>query len=394
MKEDQTINKAYNIAVSNLEECLIDGNIIAGPKHYSQHWARDALFATFGLIARKDERAKQNIELFLDYTKDGQVPLRVGDPKGHQIAVKVIKHALGFETKKPKNIENKPTYASDAVGSVTVDQNSLAVIAAHDYWQTTQDHNFRESHLDRLINLVEWNLDQGLDYAMIQPPHSDWVDSLAKRGKVLYTNALHFHSLNCLTKLIDFTGNGGKYEIASDCLKGEINKDFWNRNFYTDWIDTNGKRNGGFDTAGNMLAIVYGLADEKRVNQILDYMTESTDILNYVPCLSNDIDLPKNLVAWHLKPIGLRDYHIRMPWSWLSPVAAVAMQQASRDEPAKEIINSMGDKIIEHNDVYEVYERDGTPLNRSFYKSEQPFAWASGLFIWACHEIYPNKFSS
>ncbi len=39
--------------------------------------------------------------------------------------------------------------------------------------------------------------------------------------------------------------------------------------------------------------------------------------------------------------------------------------------------------IVKYNGVYEVYEKDGTPLKRIFYRSEHPFAWSAGLFLYA-----------
>jgi hypothetical protein len=43
--------------------------------------------------------------------------------------------------------------------------------------------------------------------------------------------------------------------------------------------------------------------------------------------------------------------------------------------------------ILENKGVYEVYDKTGKPVKRIIYKSEYPFAWSSGLLIYAAKEI-------
>ena len=41
--------------------------------------------------------------------------------------------------------------------------------------------------------------------------------------------------------------------------------------------------------------------------------------------------------------------------------------------------------------VYEVYEESGVPVKRFLYKSEYPFAWSAGMYVYAYNKIIKKK---
>jgi hypothetical protein len=50
---------------------------------------------------------------------------------------------------------------------------------------------------------------------------------------------------------------------------------------------------------------------------------------------------------------------------------------------ARMVLNDIAKKVIEYNGICEIYEKNGSPVQRRFYRSEGPFAWSAGLYLWA-----------
>ncbi len=84
--------------------------------------------------------------------------------------------------------------------------------------------------------------------------------------------------------------------------------------------------------------------------------------------------------------LGFADYHSGMLWPWISCFYAVALQKYDKKEAVK-TLEKISSKIIEYQNCYEVYEQNGKPVKRWFYKSEKPFAWFAGSFIYAFHAV-------
>ena len=85
--------------------------------------------------------------------------------------------------------------------------------------------------------------------------------------------------------------------------------------------------------------------------------------------------------------IRLQDYHNGLKWLWVGCLDAVAKSRNGQQDRAVEALTRIAAKIVEYDGVFEVYEKDGPPLQRFFYRSEKLFAWSSGLFVWACHQV-------
>ena len=53
---------------------------------------------------------------------------------------------------------------------------------------------------------------------------------------------------------------------------------------------------------------------------------------------------------------------------------------------AEELLNKISNKIVEYENVYEVYYKE-KPVNKLLFKSEAPFAWSAGLFVFAYNHL-------
>jgi glycogen debranching enzyme len=80
--------------------------------------------------------------------------------------------------------------------------------------------------------------------------------------------------------------------------------------------------------------------------------------------------------------IGMGDYHNGLIWLQPGMLYAGALYKEGYRAKAKMTLDKIARKIIESGGAHEVYETNGTPVNRLVYRSEHPFAWSAGLFIW------------
>lgn len=82
--------------------------------------------------------------------------------------------------------------------------------------------------------------------------------------------------------------------------------------------------------------------------------------------------------------LGLADYHNR-GCLWLQPgiLYALCLKKTGKKQMAQTMLASISRKIVEHHGVFEIYEKDGHPVKRFFYRAEFPFAWSAGLYLYA-----------
>lgn len=138
---------------------------------------------------------------------------------------------------------------------------------------------------------------------------ADWADLLANRFNVLFTNVLYWQSLKCMASMAKALGkDASKYEAKAgevgeimnmlfflpedmalrneykrklgemngewDKVYSQMDTIWWYRPYYMPYVEWRVKGQDRLDTLGNMLCIVYGLADKERANGILTYINE------------------------------------------------------------------------------------------------------------------------
>lgn len=369
---------AYEKAVVTLRDRYDPLGILAGKDHFSDLWARDFCFAGLGALALGDHHAVQRgIETLIAFMKDdGQIPLRVGQKHF------LLKY-MGFHAKVPQ-----ARYIDDKGHSVAVDNNSLFVILAERYISQTGNLDFLHRHYQSIKRAMMWNFTQDSDYDLLMEEgyFAGWADSLKKEGKVLYTNVLHcqaVHAFSRLCKQVSSEDESHFNQVARD-ISDRIQTTFWNGTYFIDWV-TASHRQESFSSEGNVLAIIFGVATQDQSRKIQNYMTES----RLTDGFSTTTRHPKYAtrhIYWPFLLINMGDYHNGMEWLWVGCADVVAKWRSGLHPEALEHLTKISHKIIEHGGVFEVYA-NGAPVRRLFYKSEEWFAWSSGMFVWACHEL-------
>jgi glycogen debranching enzyme len=365
-------NTAEDVAVKDLRELYHEGGIYAGANQFSDYWARDAMFASLGSNAVGDFNiSKNNLQTFLKHQKDdGQFPMRVGS---YDITLKL----LGIDMQdKPR-----PRYDQDKLFSKPRDQNCLVIIAAEDYIFESGDIEFAEENFEKFEKAIAWlaATDKNGNLLVEEGNYAGWTDSVKKNGEVLYTNVCYakaMHSLANIAELTNQTDKSNAYHLWSNLLNEQINKHFWEGEYYVDWVDDNVKYTY-FATDANVLAIIWDVADEDKTEKILNYIETNNLNEGFGVQTATGYNLkrisPINIVA------GISDYHSNIRWLWVSCFYAQALAENNHEDVAEMELKEIKEKIEEHGVIYEVYESDGEPINRWFYKAEHPFAWSSGV---------------
>jgi glycogen debranching enzyme len=374
---ERLIQKAYLMALRTLRKRYTKIGIIAGKTHFSDIWLRDSCFASLGALSVGDtDIVKTNLETILTFIKeDGQIPLRIGQKY-------MLLNFLGIKG------QPKARFVEDKGFSIPVDSNSLFIIIAQMYITKTKDIAFAKKHFIKLKSAINWNfsMDEDNDLLIEEGPYANWADSLRKRGKVLYTNILHYAALTSfavIAKTINQKEDHTHFEELATKVKSKINELFWNDSYFIDWIHKH--RHAYFSTDGNVLAIIFGLATKEQASLIEECIHD----LELDSSFSTETNYPK-YKAKHIfslfYPINMFDYHNGLQWLWIGCADAVAKHKAGNKKEAEELLTRMSKKIVKFGGVYEVYFNE-RPLKRFIYKSEQGFAWSSGMFVWACKEL-------
>jgi glycogen debranching enzyme len=157
----------------------------------------------------KKREVKDSIELIFKLkNKNGLIP-RIIDSKYLSYKVRFFLNLIGLNPSFGKSI--LPTYLSEH-GVVSVDGNLLAIIAASAYVKYTSDREQAKIWLPEIIKLIEYIDFFHKDTLIYQDEHSDWQDSLKRKGRVSFVNSLYAIALKEICWIHSFLGeDSSKY---------------------------------------------------------------------------------------------------------------------------------------------------------------------------------------
>lgn len=370
------LERAIAIARKNLADCMTTVGIAAGSHHFVDLWARDSLFATFGLRSKSDAPSvRTTIETFLRYQRrDGLIPYRVMRSRS----------TIGKYFGKPSYLRfPEANYRSHQSGGTVPDGGLLTVISSATYVRSSGDTSFAREHFTALLRCMDWYDGMHKGGLIREWFQCEWADGVLKFGLVLYTNILYVKALRDMEYLAGRLGEKRavrEFGRRGDLLHAACIKTFWNGRFLSDWVDW--RRHDYFASHANFLAIVFDIVTPKQARSILATaarysLTEFTVETNYPA------------YPWWRIPViqvlsGMADYHNR-GCLWLQPgiMYVIALQKQGYTEEARAFLRRIAAQIVRFGKVCEVYEKNGSPVARAFYTSEGPFAWSAGLFVWA-----------
>jgi len=374
-------NLHSGIYIRELAKGLNKKILHAGYRNFRESWARDFGFASYGLLAVEEfDTVRDTLEAFFLYQSPvGQLPVKL-----HSISTVTRYFYSLFGREQPTEFVLRPKYISGH-GAPSLDGQALMVNAACNYAQKTEDFQFLREHWRQLKLAVQWlQLHRG-DHDEIllnQGSYADWADSIARRGKILYTNVVYWKALSMMgtaATSLDLNQDATLYMAEVEALARKVHETFWRSNlgyFVTsDRLDQ-------LSSDGNLLAIAWGLASPTQAESILKVMDEA-DMAVPVPTRVVHPPYPNYLVSVENILGGLTNYHITASWLWLGAWHAIALMEADRLEEAQAIMERITEVIVSDRRVNEVHGPDGKPLQSIWYKSESPLTWNAGMILYA-----------
>lgn len=351
---DAIIEEAYTRAKDVLDKCSTPNGIFASPVVYNAIYARDALITSLGGLVSGEERFTKQWLKSMDTLMDrqsmsGQIPNCVDTfvpTRPRLIALGAADASLWFII--------TLGYAEKLIG------NHLVFHEAADkalLWLKYQD-----AHEEGLIE---------------QQEATDWMDIIANRGHVLYTNVLYFAAL-------EMRGRIKRAHLVREAINGFL----WRNGdgYFRPWA---WKQESGtwFDTAANCFAVAFGLADEDQTASILDYiekhkLDEPYPVRTMHPAIQpGDQEWREYYRTEH--DLNLPDqYHNGGVWPWVGGLYVAALVRAGRLEKAKDALYrlALADRLGKKRE-WEFNEWlhgiSGEP------RGSADQAWSAGMFMYA-----------
>jgi hypothetical protein len=368
-----TKDTAYSKALEVIRACVRPTGLYAsGLKGgYEATWARDSMTTALGASFHPEfkEIIAKSIELLAkNQTETGLIPNCVG------------------------------SYNTDRQSDVTfnsLDAPLWYIIGHYIYAVNYGDNSLLIKYRKSIDQALFWLKCQDQDNIGLvsQQPTGDWEDAFPhKYGYTIHCNALYYGALKMLGKDEDA-------EILQKIINGQYRKysSLYNKEtgIYFPWgwknHDNIREHEEWFDTAGNLLAIVTGLATPKIANSILNYI-EKEKINRPYPCKAIWPPIKKGDKEWH-------DYFelcdAREPLCYLNAgvwpftggfyvAALVKTGQLEKAEKELELLSEGVMKTLKIRDMKKPYEFNEWLHGKTGEAKGEPYqAWSAGTYVYA-----------
>ncbi len=337
----------------------------AGKKGYNAIWARDSMISMIGASLINDGEFKKTfsksiITLAEAQASNGQIPNcvdRWSERKGH----------VDFQT---------------------IDSTLWFLIGNHVYKERYYDDTLLKMYKEKIQKAISWleSQDTGNIGMLAQLPTTDWFDAFPHRyGYTINTQALYYKFLNMI------------WDIDKAVkLKILVNKNkengLWEKSYYYSyrWKNHGKYREIGdfFDTLGNLLAIVFDLADKERGEKILSFIKKNRINEPYpVKCIFPPIK--KNSKYW-------QDYYLDCEagkanhysnggiWGYIGGFYILALVKMGKLKEAEVELEKLAIRNLTGN-----FPEWTNPITREHHGNMQ--AWEAGMYILAYESINEGK---
>ena len=310
---DALVKEGLLKAKDVLDRCSTPNGFFASPLKYNAVYARDALVASLGGLISGEERFLRQWLKSMDTLMDrqspsGQIPNCVDTfiPSRHRIvALGAADASLWFVL--------TLAYAERLVGE-RPEFHRAAEHALH--WLKYQD-----AHEDGLIE---------------QQEATDWMDIIANRGHVLYTNVVYFAALELRGEI-----------RQAHLVRGAVNAYLWSDEvgYFRPWAWKQ-EHGNWFDTAANSLAIAFGLADAEQTQSVLEYIAAHKldepypAKAMYPPIEPGDKDWREYYRTEHELNLPNK-YHNGGIWPWVGGAYVAALVRAGMVDKAADVLHRL-----------------------------------------------------
>ncbi len=384
-------DRAWELAVQALSHNIVPIHrgleipreiVLAGANQFRTTWSWDFAFASPGLIkmGRADAVRDTLISYFEKQREDGLLP-RTLDTIPIELRVLLGLTHINRQFKGPL----KPWYVSEN-RVVSPIPNFTLIGAAANYIQETGDKAFAHKWFD-VARAAVTSMEETFDHDGLighQAPFSDWEDSVARTGRVAFTNLMHLRALRGLKSWAEFLKQNSLVHEYENRLKEQTQrflKFFWDDEFA---MVKNFEDNRHVSADAQLFAIADGVLSQDQARRAFETLEKSN--LNFpMPGRPTWPTYPNRMKSFFVKIGGMTDYHDELYWGWLAAQAAMARAKIGDCQESQKILQQLSELYSTHDEVGEVYELNKhqqlVPVKRLRYRSEAPFTWAAGMYL-------------
>ncbi|MBI5804298.1 hypothetical protein HY450_03575 [Candidatus Pacearchaeota archaeon] len=370
MKEK--IKEAYKKAIEVLEKCSTPHGFNAAYPGYDALWSRDGMIMSLGasLIGTKFKEtiAKSISELAKYQSEKGQIP-----------------NAIDIYSTRRKHVDFQ-----------SVDSTLWFIIGNFVYKERFNDSSLLKDNLRKIKKGLAWIdcLDTGEDGMPEQQPTSDWFDAFPHRyGHTINTQALYYKTLKLNGE--DKRANKLKWAVHED-----IDNKLWNGNFYLPWRWKNHnkyqEKGEWFESLGNLLAIVYDLADKETALKILNYI-EKKKIASPYPMKSLYPPIYKDSKDWYdyfSDSEAGKPYHYANAgiWTFIGGFYVCALVKYKKFREAEKQLAKLAEANTSQNSNFTEWlnGKTGKPGNSASGKNNNQ-GWNAAMYIAAFESVEKRR---
>ncbi len=374
------IEQVREKAIEVLKHCAKPQGFYASglPGGYEALWARDSMIASLGASITGtafQTPFRKSLELLSE----------------HQSELGQISNAVGSY-----NVERKSdiTYNS-------IDSSLWYLIGHHVYAKAYNDRVLLQKYAKHIKKALLWlqYQDPNEDKLLVQQPTMDWQDAFPhKYGRVLNTQALYYAMLRMY-------GDNGLATRIQRVINGNIEQylSLYDKKlgYYLPWIwknhDGDREQEEWFDTLGNLLAIVTGLATPEIARSILRHMEEQ-QINRPYPCRAIDPPLKPGGKEWHSyfeQCDAKTPYHYSNAgvWPFIGGFYVASLVKMGYCEKAEKELNLLAQANQKRKDGGEwgfqewLHGKTGQAIGNS-----EPYqAWSAGMYLFAAECVAQSR---
>jgi glycogen debranching enzyme len=382
-------------------ECSPIG-LMASPEGYPHVWARDSVITSLGALLSP----------------------------GHECCLQVSLRTLASQQSELGAIPNNVSVATgrlDHTNAGSVDSNLWFILGHAFQYHAAGDVAFLREEWPALEKALLWLRFQDSNGCGLLEVHeaADWADLLANRFNVLYDNVLWYAALRAMAEMaraLDL--DASRYDCMADDVRhkirivlwvGEENKAEWGPDCpgHTEWKYTLSQvdpvlvkrpfflpyvafRDCGdyCDVFGNLLAILFEVANPAQEKRILDYLHQVGIAEPYPVRVLNPIIYPGNKdwrEYYRNNNLNLPEqYHNGGIWPFVGGFYVAALVKAGRMDEARHQLERLAE--VNRLGVEEEWEfnewchgRTGRPMG---YPHQ---AWSAGMYVFAYHCVEQGR---
>ncbi len=234
--------EVYDKAIEVLKKCSTRHGFYAAYPGYDMVFGRDSMIISLGagLVGNKFKNVikKSLITLAENQSVNGQIP----------------------------NAVDKFSRRKHHVDYQSIDSSLWFIIGNYAY---KKGGGIFKKNIEKSLNWLACH-DQKENGMLAQLPTSDWQDAFPHRyGFTINTQALYYRVLRLI-------GDNKKANGLKDVVNNDADTRLWNGEYYLPWRWKNHnkyqEKGEWFDSLGNLLAIIWELADKNKAEKILSYI--------------------------------------------------------------------------------------------------------------------------